>query len=44
MATQKDRIYTTFMLIKKNILTHNDAKAFKVLQNIVKSEVKKAKE
>lgn len=43
MTTQKDRLYTAFMLIKKNLNAGNDAAAFKALNNIVKSEVIKAK-
>lgn len=43
MSTQKDRIYTAFLMIKKNLESNADARAFKALQNIIKSEVKKAK-
>lgn len=43
MTTQKDRLYIAFTSMKKDLLVGSDAQAFKTLQRIVKSEIKRTK-
>jgi len=36
MSTQNDKLYASFMTIRRNILAGDDSRAFQVLKNIVK--------
>ncbi len=42
-TTQKDRINTAFMSMRKNILAGSDARAFETLKAIITTEIKHEK-
>ncbi len=42
-TTQKDRINTAFMSMRKNILSGDDRRAFETLKAIIKTETKNKK-
>ena len=43
MSTLHDRIGSAFMIMQKEIKAGSDAKAFQMLERLVKREIKKAK-
>ena len=43
MSTLHDRLSNAFMIMQKEIKAGSDAKAFQMLERIVKAEIKKAK-
>jgi len=44
MATRKERVSNAFMMLRKIILTGDDARAHAMLLRIVETEVKKVKD
>lgn len=44
MSTRKERVSNTFIMIRKNIVMGDDARAHQMLLRIVEAEVKKALE